>query len=682
MARGIVLSARTTPNLYTEITTIPQSRFETVFAFTAMQLLDCSRNSRRGLKLPLTTLISGTELIEKLPEESWFRDWHSAFPTAEMPVSYVLLAAMSVYGACLGRATWFNDDFRQIFPMLNLLMIGPSGIGKSSSMEIARKFLLEKLPAELRPQFIGGASTKEQLHADLLPLPHAILFASELASFFNKAKYMEPLVPYVCLTPDVPVLTADLRWKPVGELKVGEELIGFDEQTPKRSNGRHLHKAVVEATGRISAPCYRLSTDRGDITCSEEHAFLVFRNGLDTWITAKKLKLGDEVRWFGTPWKDDESREGAWLSGLLDGEGCVSKWRVSFNQNQGAVLDKAVSILEEKDYSIGVYPRGKAGRCKVVTIAGLYDRLRLLGTIRPVRLLDSSEKTWEGRRFTGIPAQTAKLTGIEFLGDKEVVPLQTSTKTIISGGFYTHNTELLDYRPIEFRTKSGGIQRIPEPSVTVIGGSTKDWLQSALPDTAVGGGFLPRFLIVKEDFRRQRVANAQMSMSASKWRDLLKRREAVFEDFIHLVATPRGPIGFEDFATADYYARWYEAHEPATGHLSPFSARAAEMVKRLSMLVALSSRRDAITEADLDSAIVIYQYCIQKLQEVVIPTTPIGKLLSFVLDSIPSGGATAMEVRQGLRTQAPAQDVDKYLQSLILSGDVEFVEGKYRRISD
>lgn len=380
-------------------------------------------------------MIQPLELIESLPEDSWFRAWHESWPTVEAPVSFVLLAAMSVYGACLGRAVWFQDDYRCLYPMLNLLMIGPSGIGKSSSMEIARKFLLEKLPVELRPQFIGGASTKEQLHADLLPLPHAILFASELGSFFNKAKYMEPLIPYV--------------------------------------------------------------------------------------------------------------------------------------------------------------------------------------------------------------------------------------------------TELLDYRPIEFRTKSGGIQRIPEPSVTVIGGSTKDWLQSALPDTAVGGGFLPRFIVVKEDFRRQRVANAQMTMSSSRWRELQVRREVCCEDFIHLVAAPKGPISFEDFATADFYARWYESHQPASGHLSPFSARAAEMVKRLSMLIALSSSRDAITEADLKSAIVIYRYCIQKLQEVVIPTTQIGRILAFVLESVPERGATIMEVRQALRTQAPAQDVDKYLQSLVMSGDVEFVEGKY-----
>lgn len=384
-------------------------------------------------------MIEPQELIDSLPEESWFRQWMLSWPAVEMPASYLLFSAMSVLGACLGRNVYFVDDYRHLYGMLNLLLIGPSGIGKSSSMELARKFLLENLPAELRPQFIGGATTKEQLHADLMPLPHAILYASELGAFFNKAKYMEPLIPYV--------------------------------------------------------------------------------------------------------------------------------------------------------------------------------------------------------------------------------------------------TELLDYRPIEFRTKSGGIQRIPEPAVTVVGGSTKDWLQSALPDTAVGGGFLPRFLIVTEAHRQQRVAIAGMSLSAERWRRVREEREACIAEFPHIVAMHRGPVMFEDFAAADYYAKWYNAHQPSSGHLSPFAARAAEMVKRLAMLVALSSRRDAITEADLACAIVLYRYCEQKLQEVVVPTNQIGRILLTVLESIPPQGASALEVRKSMRSQAPAQDVDKYLQSLILSGDVEFRDGRYIKIA-
>lgn len=307
-------------------------------------------------------------------------------------------------------------------------------------MEVSRIFLLENLPAELRPQFIGGATTKEKLHDDLLPMPHAILYASELGAFFNKAKYMEPLIPYV--------------------------------------------------------------------------------------------------------------------------------------------------------------------------------------------------------------------------------------------------TELLDYRPVELRTKSGSIQRIPEPAVTVIGGSTKDWLSTALPDTAVGGGFLPRFLIVKEDQRQQRIAHVGSSLSSSRWKEVLATRERTIKLFPELVSSPSGPVEFTDFGTLDTYAKWYNGHQPASGHLSPFAARAAEMVKRLSMLIALSSWRDSITEADLKCAIVIYRYCEQKLQEVVVPTTQIGKLLLSVLDSIPPQGATGIEIRQHMRSQCPSQEVDRFLQSLLQSHDIEFIDGKYIRTGD
>lgn len=384
-------------------------------------------------------MINPQELVDSLPADSWIRTYLDAFPTAEMPTSYIMFAALGMIGSCLGRRCYYLDDFRQLLPMLNLLFIGPSGIGKSSSMTLARMFLLEKLPAEYRPQFIGGASTKEKLHEDLLLCPHAVLYASELAAFFNKAKYMEPLIPYI--------------------------------------------------------------------------------------------------------------------------------------------------------------------------------------------------------------------------------------------------TELLDYGPVEVRTKSGKLQRIPEPSVTVVGGSTKDWLSTALPDTAIGGGFLPRFLIITEDQRRQRVADARMAVSTGRWKELVEIREGLWQDFLHIVTLAEGRIGWADFQTADTYSSWYVSHQPTTGYLAPFEARAAEMVKRLSMLVALSCKRDAITEADLKAAICMYRYTEQKLQEVIVPTSQVGKLITSVLQCIPLQGATIQELKRAMRNQCTAQDVSRFIESLLQSGDVELREGRLWRMN-
>ena len=33
-----------------------------------------------------------------------------------------------------------------------------------------------------------------------------------------------------CLAPDTPVLFADMRWRPLGEVRIGDALIGFDER--------------------------------------------------------------------------------------------------------------------------------------------------------------------------------------------------------------------------------------------------------------------------------------------------------------------------------------------------------------------------------------------------------------------------------------------------------------------
>jgi hypothetical protein len=107
------------------------------------------------------------------------------------------MAAMGVLGGVLGRKVWNkHDGVRPMYAMVNILLLGPSGIGKSTSVSLART-LLPFIPQEKRPQFISGSSTKEKLHEDLMLNPHAIVFASELAAMFSKEQYKEGLIPYV-----------------------------------------------------------------------------------------------------------------------------------------------------------------------------------------------------------------------------------------------------------------------------------------------------------------------------------------------------------------------------------------------------------------------------------------------------------------------------------------------------
>jgi hypothetical protein len=377
---------------------------------------------------------------ECLPKDSWFREWMEVWPTAESPKSFLLFGAMAMLGGCLGRRVWLDQDVHQVRPMLNILLIGPSGIGKSSAVKIGKR-LLAAVPEFQRPQFIEGGATKEKLHMDLAENPRCILFAPELAAFFSKEKYKENLIPYV------------------------------------------------------------------------------------------------------------------------------------------------TNLLDYEDY-------------------------------------------------------------------------------------------------IELRTRRDGIITVLNPSVSILGASTLEWLQDQLPDSAVSGGFLARFLILNEESKGQRVANPHRLLSRTQREKLDARRANVISAFADLLSLHEGNIDYEDYEAAETYAHWYNSYEPASGYLAPFAARAGEMILRISMLLAISCRKTAIASDHIKSAIKLYTYLASKLDRVVVATNQQGKLAALVLETIGVEGLKPGEIARKLRSVASHIEVERHIESLLYSGDVIAEGGKIKRVSD
>lgn len=356
------------------------------------------------------------------------------WPTSESPKSFLLFSGMAMLGACLGRRVWIDQDIHQVRPMLNLLLIGPSGIGKSSAVKVAKR-LLPYIPEVQRPQFIEGGSTKEKLHSDLVDQPKAILFASELAAFFSKEKYKENLIPYV--------------------------------------------------------------------------------------------------------------------------------------------------------------------------------------------------------------------------------------------------TQLLDYEDtVEVRTRKDGILTVYNPAVSILGASTLEWLQEQLPDSAVSGGFLARFLILNEDAKGQRIANPHRLLTTRQRVALLAKREKVFQEFSELYLTCEGNMDYDDYEAAEAYQIWYNGYQPATGYLAPFAARAGELVLRLSMLLAISSKRTGISKSDIASAITLYTYIASRLGRVIVATNGTGKLAELVRSSVPQEGLEPGVIARNLRSTAHYADIEKHLEGLLYSGDITLTNGR------
>jgi hypothetical protein len=256
-----------------------------------------------------------------------------------------------------------------------------------------------------------------------------------------------------CLVPGTRVLCADLRWRPIEDLLPGDDLIGFDEYGPRPNTlkahaGAKMRTSRVEAMERITRPCYRITTDRGVVTASADHLWLQSRAYLGKyrkWTAVEALRPGDLIQYFADPWESEVSFDAGWLAGIFDGEGCLSRsethtsgWQLSAAQRSGPVFDRAVAIMSALKIDAAAYRNGNVMGLHV--LGGLPGILRFLGTVPTTRLYAKAVggRIWEGH---GLPGSwpVARVSDVEYVGDMEVVGMQTSTRTLIAEGMLSHN---------------------------------------------------------------------------------------------------------------------------------------------------------------------------------------------------------------------------------------------------
>jgi hypothetical protein len=252
-----------------------------------------------------------------------------------------------------------------------------------------------------------------------------------------------------CLTPENRVLTADLRWVPIGSLSPGDRLIGFDEGGAAIGGGRRYRESVVEIVTWAAESVYGVVLDTEQVIyATADHRWLAQANKSWTWRTTKlpdgRSLVGSTIPKLFEPWRDASDFDGGWLSGLLDGEGTVADHhRVGFSQRPGPVLDRALALLEKRNVTCSIRPVSGSNDCLYVDVnGGLAARLALLGELRPVRLLgkvtpDTFGQIRSNRDLLGAD----KVLAVYPAGVRDIVRVQTSTRTFIAEGYAMHNCE-------------------------------------------------------------------------------------------------------------------------------------------------------------------------------------------------------------------------------------------------
>jgi uncharacterized phage protein gp47/JayE len=264
-----------------------------------------------------------------------------------------------------------------------------------------------------------------------------------------------------CLDKHHRVLTEDLRWVPVGSLHVGDRLVGFDEFPPGKNvggnNRRTWQPAVVTKTSVIVAPRYEMSMESGKIiTCTGEHMWLCAPPRRSGWRKTSEIRPGDKIRTLGNgdTWEPDESFDAGWLAGIFDAEGYLGGGygittglaALGWGQNLGPVQQRIEMLLKERGFETGTR-LGRGGLSQKEQLirgqikGGVSEILRFLGTVRTERLLASFPDKFYGGSIHTSGNTTDVVASIQQISDGDVVALGTSTRTLVTEGLLSHNSD-------------------------------------------------------------------------------------------------------------------------------------------------------------------------------------------------------------------------------------------------
>ena len=180
-----------------------------------------------------------------------------------------------------------------------------------------------------------------------------------------------------CLARGTLVLTGDLLWVPIEDLKPGMVIVGFDEEASGKNQAQRMYRpSIVEAVSDVVLPSYKITLENGDeFVCSGQHPWLVSGGVSSHWCITENIQPRDTY---------------------------VIPSR----------LIKILDVLETKtDYDSGYLAAAFDGEGKLNLNMGMVDSRRKIPVVHK-----------------------------EYIGNQPLIALRTSTKTFVANGYATHNS--------------------------------------------------------------------------------------------------------------------------------------------------------------------------------------------------------------------------------------------------
>ena len=229
-----------------------------------------------------------------------------------------------------------------------------------------------------------------------------------------------------------------------------------------------------------------------------------------------------------------------------------------------------------------------------------------------------------------------------------------------------------------YHTMGRGQETIYNSCVSILGGSTINWIKESIPITSIGGGFTSRIIFVYQDAYEKLLLRTFMS------RDNRERAEHIQHD-LNEVAKIRGEFVMEDKLwnfLEEKYASFMKNH-PFTQHkyLSGYAGRRFTILLKLCILISASGGDSKeIIAKDISLALALLEEAEKDMPKVLetIAMDEVGAMNFDVLSIIRKHGLIK---RKDLVTlvhhQMQAKDLDIILETLNQAGDVRIeIDGK------
>ncbi len=244
-----------------------------------------------------------------------------------------------------------------------------------------------------------------------------------------------------CNPPEAPIWTGQ-SFKQLGDIQVGDQVVGWVSGTKGDGKRRQLKMAEVVAVHRHRAPIVKVTMASGRVLrCTADHRWLRFqRTKQNQWTVPKRGMHVVHAVDVPRALNEQEREAAAWLGGIFDGEGSLANHnrdQILICQSRKAnpeVCDRIEASFKLLGLEYSIYKSTAPGCVNYAVRGGRQSKINFLAWCKPAKA-GRFPKAPLGSNF----GHKDRIVSVEPDGEGEVIGLTTTTGNYFAWGYASKN---------------------------------------------------------------------------------------------------------------------------------------------------------------------------------------------------------------------------------------------------